>query len=417
MDEKIKRLMNQKIVEAVGCTEPVAVAFAAASAAKYVGRISKIKAFLSANVIKNALIVCLPGGEGRHGIPLALAVGALFGKSEKGLGCIAGLSSEEFQQAEKFATSGNVSVELSKCGLPLMICVEITDQEGNTACVTIKDKHTNICKIEVNGKEIFKKECEKTQEEEISFGISDAIAFSKTTKDFELVGRVIFTNTKMSDQGKKDVYGLSLGCIKSEDTPEDKLLDNLGYIIRRTTAGVDARMAGVDLPVMSTCGSGNQGLIVSLPVIAACEVLKVDEETMKRAVTLSELIAILIKSKHSVLSAYCGAVTACCGVAAAIVFLCGGNESQIKMAIQNLLGNNFGMLCDGAKETCSVKVANCTFSAVYSAYLAKNSVAPKMREGLISQQVENTIENVARLCNDTSDSLDDVLISIMLSER
>ena len=230
----------------------------------------------------------------------------------------------------------------------------------------------------------------------------------------EFVDKIIDVNGCMSDEGLTKDYGLRLGKAIIEHDKAYELLGKLDYILERTTAAVDARMAGADLPVMSNSGSGNQGLIATVPVMAAAEALNVGKELERKCVLLSSLIAIYIKSKHDVLSAYCGAAIAGTGVAAALTYMMGGNESHVRMAIQNSLGNTFGVLCDGAKETCSLKVANCTFSAVYSAFLALKGNSPKMKEGVICPEAEGTIENIASLGKKTSGFLDKALMEIML---
>lgn len=418
IDEQIKRALDAKIVEACGCTEPIAIAYAAAYAHSLLkAEPVKIRAALSANVIKNALIVCLPSAGGKYGIPLALAMGGLYGDSAKVLNVISGLSAEQVESAEKFAAK-NVEVDFAKSDCSLYIAVSVYDAAGNCAEVVIRDFHTNVVKAALNGKIIVSAETAQKQETSFDFGINDVWEYATATDDFALADKIIRLNGAVSDEGLKTDYGLRVGkSVCAHDLGlADKLLDNMNYILQRTTAGVDARMAGADLPVMSNSGSGNQGLIASLPVIAAAEVLGCDEDKKRRAVLLSGLIVIHIKSKHSALSAYCGAVLAATGVAAGIAYLAGGDLGQIRMAIQNVLGNNFGMVCDGAKETCSLKVASCTFSAIYSAYLALKSICPKVKEGVLADNVEKSIDNIAEIAKNTSDKLDEELIGVMLKK-
>lgn len=417
MHEDILKSMRENIIEAQGCTEPIAIAYAASYASSVLGsKPDGVEAYLSGNVIKNAMIVCLPGTQGKYGIPLALALGALFGDKDKQLKCIGNLDEQQIAAAEKFAAE-RIKVSASRIKAPLYIEVIVFAGE-HSAKVIIEDSHTNVCFIEKDGKVIKDNLCKRhvAARKKTTFGIDDIWEYvnSEFTDD-ELAEKIISLNTAASDEGLKNSYGLSVGKTIREckDERAKKLLENINYILERTAAGVDARMAGAEIPVMSNSGSGNQGLITTLPVIAAAEILESSEDEKHRAVLLSSLITIYIKSRNRVLSAFCGAAIASGGVAAGITYLLKGGKAQIEMAIQNSLGNNVGMFCDGAKETCAIKIANCTFSGVYGAYLAITQHCPKTSEGIIAERAEKTIENIACICNKTSDKVDSTMIELM----
>lgn len=414
----LNECLKQKVVEACGCTEPIAIAYACAVAAKYLkGKPEKVDLHISPNVIKNAMIVCLPGTEGGFGIRLAAAMGLLYGNPDACLNVIAGLDSEQIDEAEKFSSN----ITLDYYASPFVLYIEVTAVSGkHFSKVIIEGTHTNVAYIE-NEDGVIKDERTKPEDEnaKADFDLDDIYRYSVSEfKDFAFIEKIIELNTAMMEEGLKNGHGLSVGkCLDNGGQgKEEILLQNLNYILKCTTASVDARMAGVDLPVMSNSGSGNQGLVATIPVIAAAKILGSDKQTTLEAVLLSSLVTIYTKSKHNVLTAYCGAALATTGVSAGLVYLMGGGLNEIKKAVQNNIGNIFGILCDGAKETCALKVANCTFSAIYSAYLAIKDRYPHIKEGVISDSAEQTLDNVARLSKETSTYLDEALLKIMLEE-
>ncbi len=412
----LNECLKQKVVEACGCTEPIAIAYASAVAAKYLkGVPQKVYLSISPNVIKNAMIVCLPGTEGRFGIQLASAMGLLYGNADACLNVIEGLSKEQIDEAEKFSSN----VELDFCPSPFVLYIEVKVTSGeHFSKVIIEGTHTNVAYIE-NDSGVISDTRTKPEDEnaKADFDLEDIYKYSVSEfKDYDFIKKIIDINSAMMDEGLKNGHGLCVGkCLDDGgDGKEEILLKNLNYILKCTTASVDARMAGVNLPVMSNSGSGNQGLVTTIPVIAAAKVLGSDTMTTYKAVLISSLVTIYTKSKHNVLTAYCGAALATTGVSAGLVYLMGGGVNEIKKAVQNNIGNIFGILCDGAKETCALKVANCTFSAIYSAYLAIKNRYPHIKEGVISDSAEKTLDNVARLSKETSSYLDAALLKIML---
>lgn len=412
----LDKCLRQKVVEACGCTEPIAIAYASAVAADYlVGEPKKVELKISPNVIKNAMIVCLPGTEGKFGIQLASAMGLLFGDSSACLNVIAGLNKNQIDEAEKF--SSNITLNYAPSPFALFIEV-VAYSENHFAKVIIEGTHTNVAYIETDEKIIKNERVEPTDENaKADFDLDDIYRYcEKDFSDFEFIKKIISLNTAMMEEGLKNGHGLSVGkCLgDGGEGKEEILLKNLNYILKCTTASVDARMAGVDLPVMSNSGSGNQGLVTTIPVIAAAKIFGADEKTTYKAVLISSLVTIYTKSKHNVLTAYCGAALATTGVSAGLVYLMGGGLDEIKKAVQNNIGNIFGILCDGAKETCALKVANCTFSAIYSAYLAIKDKYPHFKEGVISDCAEHTLDNVAKLSKETSTFMDEALLKIML---
>lgn len=418
------KVLNRELVAALGCTEPIAIALAAATAIKYVKgqNIIDMNVYASNNVIKNAMAVIIPG-TGSSGINLAAALGSLCKNEYKQLEVLNGLNEEDITKAKSMIKDGIVSVNLADTSKKLYIEVVIKTLESSSR-VIIQDTHTNVTLIEVDGK-IIKSSCEnETIEKEgdnYDFLSMDKIwEFIEMVNldELEIVKRSIELNKKIGMYGLEKDFGLQVGKTIMDGIKNGILSDDIAnYAMALASAASDARMGGCTMSVMSNSGSGNQGITATLPVVAVWEKLKLSEEELLRAVTLSSLITIYIKSKFGRLSALCGVTIAATGSSCGIAYLLGGDKASVKAAIQNMIGNIAGMFCDGAKAGCALKVSTCTNAAVQSALLAIKGIEIKATDGIIDNNVEITIENLCKLGNMGTSETDKIILDIMLSKE
>lgn len=420
---KIEAILEKELVIALGCTEPVAIALAAATAKSYAkGKIEEIVLKASGNIIKNAKSVGIPGMTS-SGLDFSVALGAVAGDPTKQLEVLDGLTFEDEQSALKLIEDGKVSSAQANTPKRLYIEVTIKTDQG-TSKVVISDNHSNITLIEVDGKVVFTGGCENIgfqsdEEELVTLTIDEIVDFVQKVdiNNLSLVKKSIVLNRIIGNEGLSGDYGLKVGKTIKENVKKGILSDDIATAaMSLAAAGSDARMAGSTLPVMANTGSGNQGIAVTLPVVAVAEKLQVSEEEMIRAVALSHLITIHIKSKFGRLSALCGVTAAGMGASGAIVYLLGGHLQQIKAAIQNTIGNVSGMICDGAKAGCAMKVSTCSNVAVQSALLALNNQEIKSTDGFIHDDVEKSIESFCRLGNEGTRHTDEIILKLMMEK-
>ncbi len=424
INENICRLLEKELVVALGCTEPVAIALASATAKEYISEpVTSISVRASGNVIKNALSVGIPGMN-HTGIDFTAALGMIAGDPAKGLQVLEGVTLTEEEEAIRIVQSGMVSVATADGPEKLFIEVELKTS-SEEAIVVISGEHTNISYITQNGKVLVDKSrpgssssSNKADNPELT--IEDLYAFitEVPVHRLDLVKRSVELNSAICKEGLSNDYGLKVGKTLYEQTKKGVLSDDLAtYSMALSAAGSDARMAGSTMPVMANSGSGNQGIAVTMPVVAAAEKLGVTQDKMLRAVTLSHLLSIHMKSKFGRLSALCGVTVAGASASAAITYLLDDNLDKMKAAIQNTLGNVSGMVCDGAKAGCAMKVATCSSAAVQSAVLASNGLCIPSTNGFIEEDVEKTIENFCRLGAETSSTTDSVLLDMMVNKQ
>jgi L-cysteine desulfidase len=419
----IESILEKELVIALGCTEPVAIALAAATAKSYAkGQIEEITLKASGNIIKNAKSVGIPGMNS-SGLDFAAALGAAAGDPLKQMEVLDGLTFEDEQSALKLIKDGKVSS--GQADTPKRLYIEVilkTDQ--HTSRVVISDNHSNITLIEVDGKLVFTGGCENIgfqsdEEELVTLTIDEIVEWVQRVdiSKLSLVKKSIELNRVIGREGLSGDYGLKVGKTIKENVEKGILSDDIATAaMSLAAAGSDARMAGSTLPVMANTGSGNQGIAVTLPVVAVAEKLQVSEEEMIRAVALSHLITIHIKSKFGRLSALCGVTAAGMGASGAIVYLLGGHLHQIKAAIQNTIGNVSGMICDGAKAGCAMKVSTCSNVAVQSALLALNNQEIKSTDGFIHDDVERSIESFCKLGNEGTRHTDELILKLMMEK-
>ncbi|WML48474.1 L-serine ammonia-lyase, iron-sulfur-dependent, subunit alpha [Neobacillus sp. PS3-34] len=420
---KILAIIEKELVIALGCTEPVAIALAAATAKSNAkGEIKEICVKASGNVIKNAKSVGIPGMTST-GLDFAAAIGAVAGDPSRQLEVLSGLTFDDEQSALKLIEEGKVTS--GQADTPKILYIEVTLQtDKQSSKVVISDNHTNISLIEVDGRVVYQGGCEnigfQSDEEELTSLTIDEIYEWVTNVDISslsLVKKSIELNRVIGIEGLSGDYGLKVGKTLKENVKKGILSNDIATAaMALAAAGSDARMAGSTLPVMANTGSGNQGIAVTLPVVAVAEKLQVSEEKMIRAVALSHLMTIHIKSKFGRLSALCGVTAAGMGASGAIVFLLDGGLHQIKAAIQNTIGNVSGMICDGAKAGCAMKVSTCSNVAVQSALLALNNQEIKSTDGFIHDDVEKSIESFCKLGNEGTRHTDELILRLMMEK-
>ncbi|BDF69593.1 UPF0597 protein [Oscillospiraceae bacterium] len=428
MEEKtvlaLREAMAKGMKVATGCTEPVAIAFAGATAyAQTTGEIEHITLRASANIIKNAFVVGIPGTE-LTGPKYAVAIGAVCGDPARQLELLENLDPAGVARAAALVDGGKVELERADSEVKLYIEVELKTA-ADLVNVRIVGSHTNVDTIVKNGATVFQNSCHADAGQDgecaLPFTLADVFEFCTTAplEEFDLVRQSVALNTAISDEGLTGDYGLRVGKVIREDVEQGVLADDAtNYAMMLSGAAADARMAGVDLPVMSNSGSGNQGIASTMPVVGVWRRLDGrDEERLIRACALSSLITIYIKSKFGVLSALCGAVVAGTGVASAVVWLHGGGLSEIACAISNVLGNVAGMLCDGAKASCALKISTCTNAAMLAATLAMRHLRVQSNEGIVEQKPEYTIDNFAQLGNQGSDELDRLILDMIIHKK
>ncbi|MNC18591.1 Serine dehydratase alpha chain [compost metagenome] len=419
-------ILRKEVVPAEGCTEPIAVAYAVSLAAELLEEeITSIRLQLSGNIIKNAMGVGIPG-TGQTGLPIAAALGAVVGRSHKKLEILSGLTPAELKLASGLLERGLLEVELKETPEKLYIEARVYSRNHMAAAI-IAGEHTHIDYLALDGEKITplrsKADCGKP-------GLSNSEAYAGSVdRIFEFIHTVPFQdisfllegarmNKAISDEGLRGDYGLRVGKKMSQQSAVNLFGNDVASrIIAATAAASDARMDGSAMPVMTTAGSGNQGIACTLPVIALAELLGKDEEMLARALALSNLVTVHVKHYIGRLSPLCGSgIAGGVGANSGIIYLMGGSLAQIKHGIQNTIASLSGMICDGAKSTCALKISTSTNAAIQAATLAMNNIAPTTKDGVIFEEVEDTIRNMERLVQEGLADTDTAILNIMLSK-
>ena len=426
MIDKILSILNEEIIPAEGCTEPIAIAYAASKLTSILGNVpEKIDIYLSGNMIKNVKSVKIPNSEGMVGIEASVAMGAILGNCERELMVISHVDTNRLSEVRDYVNSGKINVFLNKGDVKLYIRVEGTC--GNdTAMVEIQNYHTNITKIMKNGEEIKGCSCDDKCGGDVmtdrSFLSVKLIYELAKTIDLSLIEpifqKVIDYNTAIAKEGLTNDWGIAIGKTIKEGIEEgvygNDIRNNMASF---ASAGSDARMNGCSMPVMTTSGSGNQGMTASLGVIKFCEMKEISHEELIRGLFFSHMTTIHIKSNIGRLSAYCGAICASAGAAGAISFLDGLSLEQITWAIETTLGTLSGVICDGAKSSCATKIASGITCAFDSYYAAKKNRKFLFGEGIVGRDVEATIKNAGILGQDGMKVTDEVILDIMINNK
>ncbi|MCG7587605.1 serine dehydratase subunit alpha family protein [Photobacterium sp. OFAV2-7] len=414
--------VKKEVVPALGCTEPVSVALAAAIAARHLkGKPTQVEAYVSPNLMKNGMGVGVPG-TGMVGLPIAAAVGALAGEPDAGLEVLKNITKGDVEAA-KLMLEQQVSVGVAQVSNILFAKVTVSDGTDQ-ATVIIADGHTNVVSIDVNGDAVFIIDPQPattadTQPENI-FAQANAhdiyeFALNVSVEDIQFITESLELNDALSKEGLTGNYGLQIGATFQRNVERGLLSGGLlTNVLCRTSAASDARMDGAMKPAMSNSGSGNQGIAATMPVAVVAEHVNADQETMARALMMSHLMAIYIKSYQNKLSALCGATTASMGAVAGMTWLLGGRFEQISAAINSMIGDITGIICDGAKTSCAMKVSSSASAAVKAALMALDGIRVTGNEGIVADDVDASIRNMSALANGAMTQTDVQILDIMV---
>ena len=422
--EQIIALINREVVPAIGCTEPIAVALCVAKATETLGcRPEKIQALLSANILKNAMGVGIPG-TGMIGLPIAIALGALIGKSEYQLEVLKDSTPEAVEEGKKLIDEQAISIGLKE-GIKEKLYIEIIcEAQGKKATAIISGGHTNFVYI-AQGEEVLLNKQSVTSSEasnnDIELTLQKVYDFA-TQSPIEELKFILETrnlNKKAAERSFQGSYGHQLGkTLNSKKNEKLMMGDNtFTHILSYTSAACDARMAGAMIPVMSNSGSGNQGITATLPVVVYAEDNHKSEDELTRALVLSHLTVIYIKQSLGRLSALCGCVVAATGSSCGITYLMGGGYEQITYAVKNMIANITGMICDGAKPSCALKLTSGVSTAVLSAILAMEGKCVTSVEGIIDDDVDKSIRNLTRIGSQGMNETDKLVLEIMTNKQ
>ena len=432
---EIIELIRKEVKPALGCTEPIAVALAVAKAMEiieekcdYTGSDWRMQEGytldieVSGNILKNGMGVGIPG-TGMVGLHIASALGAVCGKSRYGLEVLSDLDPVSIGQAKKMVEEDSVKIGLAETDLKLYVKASVLS-EGHKASAVIAGDHDNIVETSFDGQVLTSsqkkadgevKEVKSTLDYKLT--VKEIYEFASTVayEDIEFILESRTLNLALAQEGLKGTYGLKVGyAIALNENKEVFGGDFLCYAMSLTAAASDARMAGCTLAAMSNSGSGNQGITVTMPVIAYSLRYGTSDEELARALVLSHLIAIHIKGYLGKLSALCGCVIASTGSACGLVYLRGGDYEQICAAIKNMIGNITGMVCDGAKVGCAMKVASGVSSALQSAVLAREGICISEHDGIIEKDIEKTVQNLGRIGSVGMQNTDNMILDIMV---
>ncbi len=418
---EIKSLMQQEIIPAVGCTEPIAVSLCTARATEVLGGIpDKIDVYLSTNILKNAMGVGIPG-TGMNGLPIAIALGALRGKSEKGLELLDNLSSEEVEQGKRFIGERTININIKEnISEKLYIEVHCFNKE-NISRAIISGSHTSFSLIELNGTTLYENsesaEQDLNSKTQLTFRKIYQYATESPIEELEFILEAAKMNKKAAERSNHGHFGHNVSKNIRGKKGQSIFGDNLHSRMVSSTAGAcDVRMAGAMIPVMSNSGSGNQGIAATLPVLTYAENVGASEDQLIRALILSNLSMIYIKQHIGRLSALCGCVVASTGSSCGITYLMGGNYDQITYSAKNMIANITGMICDGAKPSCALKIASGISTATLSALMAIEDEVVTSQEGIIDQDIDQTIRNLALIGNNGMAETDKIVLDIIINK-
>ena len=424
----ICQILNHEMMLATGCTEPAAIALTAAIAREQLdGELEHIKVRASANIIKNAMSAGIPGTN-YTGINYAAALGAVCGAVDRQLRVVDDARPEDIERAAHLVENGYVDVRRAFDPDKLYVEVELVNKEHQSRAI-IKGAHTNVILVERDHQRVGCELPGQTMETDITpeqisrtLNIRTIYEFVETMDrrqdDLHMIQEAIEVNGHIAQLGAAGDYGLNIGHgIRNNQEAGLMGHDVVMDAVAMTASGVDARMAGANAPVITNSGSGNQGITATMPVVSAAKTLGIDEDKMFRAVTLAHLMGIHIHCRFGLLSGLCGATVAGTGSACGLVYLLGGNVKQIGYAVNNMLGDVTGMLCDGAKADCALKISTCVNTAFQCAFMALDNVCVQPSDGIVDSDPEQTIKNFVRLGNEGSPVMDNIVLDVMLTKH
>lgn len=420
MNENIYRryvhILEEELLPAMGCTEPIAVAYAAALARYALGCIpEKVDITVSGNILKNVKSVIVPNTGGLKGVAAAAAAGIAAGRHDKELQVLSEIDDDGRQRIKDFLKDAEFSVSQSNSGCIFDIGVRIF-KDGHTAYARIEGHHTNVISLEKDGKKLLSGELSKDEgglTDRSILSVRGIIEFADALNIAdvdEIISRQIEYNTAIAEEGLRNDYGAKVGKIIMSTAGKD-----VHHIARATAAaGSDARMNGCSLPVVIVSGSGNQGMTASLPVVIYAKAMDVDRNTLIRAVALADLITIHLKTGIGRLSAYCGAVSAGAGAGAGVAYLHGGKFDEIAHTVVNALAITSGLICDGAKSSCAAKIASAVDAGLLGFEMYRNGSQFYGGDGILECGVEDTIDNIGDLARVGMRGTDEEIIKLMI---
>jgi L-cysteine desulfidase len=424
-EEQIISLIHREVKPALGCTEPIAVALAVAKAAEILEADREydrteadfsIRVAVSGNILKNGMGVGIPG-TGMTGLHIAAALGAVCGRSALGLEVLGGLDATAVERAKRLVEAKATSISIADTPHKLYVSAEVSVGDRSASAV-IEDSHDKIVRTMLGSKVLSESDSAGDEEDTGDYGLTvREILDYATSADYGNIAFILDDrrlNMPLAKEGMEGQYGLCVGRTILKDRSGLFGDHFMAYAMALTAAASDARMAGCTLPAMSNSGSGNQGITVSMPVIAYAKRYGVDDERLARALIISNLVAIHIKSYLGPLSALCGCVVASTGAACGITWLMGGGYPQICATIKNMSGSITGMVCDGAKVGCAMKVASGVSSAIQSAMLSLDGQCVSEHDGIIDRDIEQTIQNLGRVGSVGMEQTDEVILDIMV---
>lgn len=419
--EQIIALIHQEVVPAIGCTEPIAVALCVAKASEILKNRhpQRITAQLSANILKNAMGVGIPGTD-MIGLPIAIALGALIGKSEYGLEVLKDCTPEAVEEGKQLIDTQAIQISLKE-GIEEKLYIEVCcEADGNKATAIISGGHTHFVYESLNDEVLLNIQSgagHEGGETEMELNLRKVFEFATTTpiEEIRFILEAKRLNKSAAERSLAGSYGHELGKTLRSSRSEQLIMGNntFTHILSYTSAACDARMAGAMIPVMSNSGSGNQGIAATLPVVVYAEDNQKTEEELIRALTLSHLTVIYIKQSLGRLSALCGCVVAATGSSCGITYLMGGGYEQVAYAVKNMIANLTGIICDGAKPSCALKLTSGVSTAVLSAILAMEQKCVTAVEGIIEDDVDLSIRNLTRIGSEGMNETDKMVLDIM----
>ena len=416
----ITEILKEELVPAMGCTEPIAIAYASSIARSLLSSLpTSVTVYASPNIIKNVKSVVVPHTGGERGIEAAASIGIVAGREELELEVLSKVGEEDIERSKELRRDAKFTILPSESGYIFHIRVELKNDSESSA-VEIAGNHTNIIVKERNGEVIYKKEYKDSVESkktDRSILSIKSISEYADTVDIESIKetleRQIEYNTAIADEGLHGSWGANIGSILLKSYGESVQNKAKAY----AAAGSDARMNGSEKPVVINSGSGNQGLTASLPVIVYAKDLNVSHNTLLRALAVSNLMTIHLKSGIGSLSAYCGATSAGAGAGAGVCYLFGGRENEIAHTVVNALAIESGMICDGAKASCAAKIASAVEAGLLGMEMQKYGSEFYGGDGIVKKGVENTIENVSRIAREGMRETDKTIIEIMTGNK
>ena len=416
---QIINLVKREVVPAIGCTEPIAVALCVAYATETLGcRPEKIDVFLSANVLKNAMGVGIPG-TGMIGLPIAIALGALIGKTEYQLEVLKDCNPEQVARGKEMIDANCIDIKLKE-NISEKLYIEVTcHAAGHKATATIAGLHTNVVYLAYDDEVRINKSAstaQATDEEDVQLSMQRVWDFATTAplEEIEFIREAAKLNKAAAEFSFKGNYGHCLGKTMQGELEQSIMGKNtFTHVLSYTSAACDARMAGAMVPVMSNSGSGNQGIAATMPVVIFAEDNKNSDEQLIRALMLSHLATIYIKQTLGRLSALCGCVVATTGASCGITYLMGGDYTQVTYAVKNMIANLTGMICDGAKPSCALKITGSVANCMMAAMLAMEGRYVTALEGIIDEDVDSCIRNLTRIGSQGMNETDRLVLDIM----